>query len=235
LRVELTLFTTFSRKSLELAESNPDQLEKVYVTGFPEGVPTVKDPAAVTAICFRKINKEADNLNAVDRNQEDENCIRCLKIDTQVERGASGGPVMNSEKQIVGVTTSKAGDGCLAISVEQIQKFLEDAENAYKKLQKFGKHGIKMKINNTEVDGEETAAEFFTVTGYNDAIESFRSKFELASDPDRKNRISKIVIKPGMLIDGKEITNFTTKTPGVNLVVQQISDGAGQFQVFLKI
>lgn len=197
------------------------------MTGFPEGVPTIKDPADVTAVSFYKIDDISRQFKAVEKHQEDENCFRCLKINTQVECGASGGPVMNAEKKIVGVTASKVdqkGDGCLAISVERIHRFLKDAEESYKKAQNFGKHGIKIHLNEIEVDG--TATEFFTVTDYNDSIEIFRTTF--SSNPENINRIFQIDIK---LMDGKEVKKFNTSTPGVDTVLQQISNGTGEFQV----
>ena len=148
------------------------------MTGFPEGVPTVKDPAAVTAVCFRKIDQASGPFKAVEKHQEDEDCFSCLKINTQVEKGASGGPVMNAEKKIVGVTASKVdqkGDGCLAISVKQIHRFLKDAEEAYKKAQNFGKHGIKIHLNEivNEVDGESTAPFL-----YSHRLQRFRRDFQ---------------------------------------------------------
>jgi hypothetical protein len=204
------------------------------VTGFPEGVPTVKDPAAVTAVCFRKIDEPKGAFKPVEKLQEDEDCFRCLKISTQVEKGASGGPVMNAEKKIVGVTASKVdqkGDGCLAISVKQIHRFLKDAEEAYKKAQNFGKHGIKIHLNEivNEVDGESTAPKFFTVTDYNDSVEIFRKTF--SSHPENIKRIFRIDIEPGMLIDGKDVKKFIPSSVGVDTVLQQICDGTGQFQV----
>ena len=143
---------------------------------------------------------------------------------------AFGGPVMNSEEKIVGVAASKVdqkGDGCLAISVEQIHRFLKDAEETYKKAQNFGKHGIKIHLNEivNEVDGESTAPKFFTVTDYNDSVEIFRKNF--SSHPENINRIYRIDIKDGANVKHE----FTPSSVGVDTVLQQISNGTGEFQV----
>ena len=196
------------------------------MTGFPQGVPTVKDPAAVTAVCFCKIG-HAGEFKVVEQHQEDEDCFCCLKIGTQVEQGASGGPVMNADKKIVGVTASKVdqkGDGCLAISVEQIHKFLEDAEESYKKARNFGRHGIKIHLKENEVDGQPTAPKFFTVTDFNNSVEIFRQIS--ASDPENFNRIYRIDT-----FDGENVKKFLPSSIGVESVLKNISDGSGQFKV----
>jgi len=41
------------RKSFELAKSNPNQLDRVCITGIPEGITTIKDQAAVLGIFYR--------------------------------------------------------------------------------------------------------------------------------------------------------------------------------------
>ena len=139
---------------------------------------------------------------------------------------------MNAENKIVGVTASKVdqkGDGCLAISVEQIHRFLKDAEKAYKKAQDFGKHGIKIRLNEIEVDGQLTAPKFFTVTSYNDSVEIFKKTF--TSDPENLNRILRIDIEPGKLINGKNVNKFYPSSIGIDSVLKNISEGTGEFQV----
>ena len=170
-----------------------------------------------------KINLQV--LLSVRKEQDDDNNDKD-KIHTQVDYGASGGPVMNSCDEIVGVTVAMAGqyggDGCLAISVERIHEFLEDAEKEYEQAQKFGKHGIKFGIPEIEVDGK--APKYFKIEDYSDRIDALRTKF---ANEDVRRKVFQIRIDPPI----KEGEAFTPSSPGVNLLLDQINRGLGEFTV----
>jgi len=125
----------------------------------------------------KRLLKFAVNNFSIEKKQQDEG-VSCLKIDTPVEDGFSGGPVINSEGKIVGIVVSGENNNCLAISVQQIYKFLETAEAVYKKKRNLGKHGLKMKISETETDGQTTLSQFFEITDYDESNDVFNSQFK---------------------------------------------------------
>ena len=125
---------------------------------------------------------------------------------------------MNSNEEIVGVITSKAADGCLAISVSQIHKFLDDAEIAYEDRQKYGKHLVNFKIK-SDTD------KFFEIVKANPNIKNYE---QFAGNKVIQRRITKIIIQK----DGEERkVKYEVTTPGVNLLIEQINKGIGEFRV----
>ena len=133
---------------------------------------------------------------------------------------------MNLNQEIVGVIVSKVADGCLAISVSQIHKFLDDAEESYKNKEKFGRYGIKVKQMKLEVDGyleDAPADQFFEIFMANPKIKEYEKYFgnELVW-----KRIKKIKVTE----DGRT-KSYSPSTEGAAMIIEQINQGTGTFQV----
>ena len=128
--------------------------------------------------------------------------------------------MLNSNEEIVGVIASKAADGCLAISVSQIHKFLDDAEIAYEDRQKYGKHLVNFKIKSDK-------DKFFEIVKANPNIKNYKDY--VGNDMIRK-RITMIKIEKE--IDGEmKIVKYKVSHPEANLLIEQINRGIGEFRV----
>jgi S1-C subfamily serine protease len=109
--------------SLSLSATKPMQGENIYVIGYP----SIDDESLVTnnEVLASSIITTG-SIIGIQRNTTD--TYDLLQIDASVENGNSGGPILGSEGQVLGMTTyaysSDTGNYNWGISSEELKKFL---------------------------------------------------------------------------------------------------------------